>query len=71
MEIVVNSTTLSELFQEFKTTWVSRFWHPDIRRCDYEFSSGEFRDYISTLELIFELLNHAKHSKITIKSKYL
>lgn len=70
MATVVDLTALSKAVQAFETTWIPIFWYTKEVIRESAFVYGEFRVYLNTLRITFDLVPSGRHRKNTIESKH-
>ena len=54
----------------FEQNWITHFWYPNIIRGDKAFMEGEFKKYMDSRDIKFDLVPPGRHSRNAIESKH-
>lgn len=67
---IVPSLQMSDAIPVFDAKWLSEFWPPGEIHGDKAFDNVEFRNYLSTYEVVFHSFPPRRHYKNVIESKH-
>lgn len=66
---LVNFTALSEALVGLKSYWLNQFWPPDLILGEQGFNKTEFRDLLSSIDIVFKLVPARRHNKKVAECK--